>query len=181
MAITATQIEFRLSIPGETVGDNSAQGDPNDSLGGFVSTTEIQAATLNNLYDDVSGDDNAALDEEFRAFFVHNANTTLDWELVKVWISATVAGGAIASISLDTTGTTPINYGVASQMLEIPDEDTAPTALVFSHPISKGAGLTIGTMSPLSVQGIWVRRVATNSAALNNDGLTISFEGDTAA
>jgi len=181
MAITATQIEFRLSVPGETAGDSSPQADPNNSLGGFVATTTIQAATLNNLFDDVSGDDNAAEDEEFRAFFVHNANTTLDWELVKVWISGTIAGGAIASISLDSIGTTQVNYAVSSQMLVVPDEDTAPTALTFTHPVSKVAGLTIGTMSPLSVQGIWVRRVATNSAALNNDGLTISFEGDTAA
>lgn len=181
MAITATQIEFRLSTTATSVGNATLQDNVDNSLGGMVSQSTIQAATLNNLFDDVSGDDNAALDEEFRAFFVYNSNQTLNWEMVKVWISATVAGGAVASISLDSIGTTPVGYSAGSQMLVVPDEDTAPTALVFSHPLSKGAGLTIGTMTPLSVQGVWIRRVATNSAALNDDGLTISFEGDTGA
>jgi len=180
MAITATQIQFRLTVPTETIGDNSPQADPNASLGGFAATTTILAATLNNLFDDVSGDDNAAEDEEYRAFFVHNSNQTLVWETVKVWISATIAGGALASIALDTNGTFPVDHN-ASQMKVILTEDTVPAGASFTHPITKVGGLSIGSMSPLSVQGVWVHRTAKDTAALNNDGLTISFEGDTAA
>ena len=48
MPITASDIEFRLS-------GGVGNSDPNLSLGGVKSTTEIVDATDNNLYDDVSG------------------------------------------------------------------------------------------------------------------------------
>jgi len=182
MAITATQIQFRLSIPGETGGNTAAQPDANDSLGGWVSTTTIQAATLNNLFDDVSGDENAASDIEYRGFFVYNSNITLGWESTVMWLSATVTGGALASIAVDGTAASTVGYSAASQMLEIPDESTEPTGPpTWLAPTSKGTGISLGTIPLNSVRGVWVQRLAQNSAALNNDGITISFEGDTAA
>lgn len=180
MAINATQIEFRLSIPGGAKGNLAAQADVNSSLGGVVATTIITDATLNNLFDDVSGDDNAASDIEYRGFFVHNANQTLAWQSVKMWVSASVTGGALACIGADSTAVSTVG-AVASQMLEIPDEDTAPTAITFSAPANKAAGISLATIDANSVKGIWVIRKAQDSAALNNDGVTVSFEGDTAA
>ena len=181
MAITATQIQFRLSLPGTTMGNRGPQSDVNDSLGGHCSQTEITDASLNNLFDDVSGDDNAASDVEYRGFFVYNSNVSLPWQSVKMWISASVTGGALACISKDTTAVTTVGHSAASQMLLIPDEDTAPTALVFTAPETKAGGISLGTIAANSVHGIWIVRAARNSAALDNDGLTVSCEGDTAA
>lgn len=180
MAIVAADIEFRLSLPAGTKGATAVQADVNDSLGGVVASTQITDATINNLFDNVSGDDNAASDVEYRGYFVYNDHQTLDWISVKMWISASVTGGAVACIAVDSTASSTIGTS-ASQMLVIPTEDTKPTGLTFTMPETKGTGVSLGTINSNSVRGVWIRRKALNSAALNNDGITVSFEGDTAA
>ena len=180
MAITATDILFKLSIKTGTAGNQNAQGDVNASLGKYISTTEITDATLNNLFDDVSGDENAASDVEYRCIFVHNAHATLTWQGVVCWLSAEVAGGANAAIAIDDIAANPIGQATA-QADEVANEDTAPTGESFSSPTTKAIGLSIGDLAAGNCRAIWVRRTATNSAALNNDGVTIRCEGDTAA
>ena len=179
MAITATDILFKLSVT-TGPGNSTAQADVNLSLGEFISTTQITDATLNNLYDDVSGDENAASDVEYRCIFVHNAHATLTWQSVVCWLSAEVAGGANAAISIDSTAASALASATA-QALEVANESTAPAALTFSAPTTKATGLAIGNLVAGNVRAIWVRRTATNSAALNNDGVTVRCEGDTAA
>jgi len=170
MAITATDILYKFSVAaaaGDTTGGTAAT-----SLGDQISTTQITDATLHNLFDLITGPDNAASDTEYRGFFVHNNHATLTWEKV--------GGGAAAAISVDTTGVTA--KGSASpQMKTIANEDTAPATQTFSSPTTKGTGLSIGNIPPGSVAGIWVRRAAANTGPVNNDGVTIRCEGDTAA
>lgn len=179
MAITAADIEYRLSI-NDGPGDSEAQPDPNASLGGFVSTTEIVTAVDNNLFDDITGDENAASDVEYRCFFVCNLHATLTWQSVVVWLSAEVAGGASAAIALDGVGVTALTSATPQSEVEA-DESTAPTGESFSAPTTKGAGLSIGDLAPDEVQAIWVRRTAANTGAVAADGVTIRCEGDTAA
>jgi hypothetical protein len=178
MAITATDILFKFSVVA-AAGDTTA-GTAATSLGDQISTTQITDATLHNLFDVVSGDENAASEAEYRCIFVHNNHGSLTWENVVVWLSAEVAGGAVAAISLDTGGVTVKGLGSA-QAKTIVDENTAPASQTFSAPTTKAAGLVIGNIPAGSVAGIWVRRTAANTAALNADGVTIRAEGDTAA
>lgn len=179
MAITATDILYKLSVT-TGPGNSTVQGNPNASLGEFMSSTQITDATDNNLFDDISGDENAASDVEYRCFFVHNNHGSLTWQAVKVWLSSEVAGGANAAIALDGTGVVDAT-SASAQAEEIPDESTAPSGESFSSPTTKGTGLTIGDIPAGSCQAIWVRRTATNSAAQAADGVTIRCEGDTAA
>ena len=178
MAITATDILFKFSVVA-AAGDTTA-GTAAGSLGDQISTTQITDATLHNLFDQISGDENAASDVEYRCFFVHNNHATLTWENVVAWLSAEVSGGANAAISVDTTGVTPKGQASA-QAKQVADESTAPATQTFSSPTTKATGLAIGNIPAGSVAAIWVRRSATNSAAVNNDGVTIRCEGDTAA
>jgi hypothetical protein len=178
MAITATDILYKFSVSA-AAGDTTA-GSAATSLGDQISTTQITDASLHNLFDVISGDENAASDVEYRGFFVHNNHGSLTWENVVVWLSAEVAGGAVAAISVDTTGVTAKGSGSA-QMKTIADESTAPSTQTFSAPTTKGTGLSIGNIPAGSVAGIWVRRTAANTAAVDNDGVTIRCEGDTAA
>mgnify|MGYP001581747195 CR=1 FL=1 len=180
MAITATDILFKLSIKTGTAGNQNAQTDVNVSLGKYISTTQITDATLNNLFDDVSGDENAASDVEYRCIFVHNAHATLTWQSVVCWLSAEVGAGANAAIAIDGVAASAIADTVA-QADEVANESTAPTGETFSSPTTKATGLSIGNLSAGYCRAIWVRRTATNSAALDNDGVTIRCEGDTAA
>jgi hypothetical protein len=178
MAITATDILFKFSVAA-AAGDTTA-GTAATSLGDQVSTTQITDATLHNLFDIVTGDDNAASDVEYRGIFVHNNHGSLTWENVVVWISAEVAGGATAAISVDTTGVTA-KGSASAQMKTIADENTAPATQTFTAPTTKGTGLAIGNIPAGSVAGIWIRRSAANTAAVDSDGVTIRCEGDTAA
>lgn len=179
MAITASEILFKLSVAA-AAGDTTAQADPNASLGDQISTTQITDATLHNLFDKITGDENAASDVEYRCFFVHNNHASLTWESVVVWLSSETAGGATVAIGLDPAGVTAKGSGSA-QAATIANESTAPAGVTFSAPTSKGAGLSIGNIAAGSVAAIWVRRTAANTAALDTDGVVIRCEGDTAA
>lgn len=178
MAITASDILYKYSVSA-AAGDTTA-GTAATSLGDQISTTAIADATLDNLFDVITGDENAASDVEYRCFFVHNNHATLTWENVVVWLSAEVASGAVAAISVDTTGVTA-KGSASAQAKTVANEQTAPSSQSFSAPTTKGTGLAIGNIPAGSVAAIWVRRTAANTAAVNNDGVTIRCEGDTAA
>lgn len=178
MAIAASDILYKFSV--SAAAGNTTAGTAAGSLGDQISTTQITDATLHNLFDVITGDENAASDVEYRCFFVHNNHATLTWENVVVWLSAEVGGGASAAISVDATGVTALGSGSA-QAKSVADESTAPTSQTFSSPTTKGTGLSIGNIPAGSVAAIWVRRTAANTAAVNNDGVTIRCEGDTAA
>lgn len=180
MPIASTDIQYRLTTT--TGPGNSTAGTPATSLGEFASITQVADASLHNLFDLMTGDENAAgaSEVEYRCIMVYNAHATLTWENVVVWLSAEVAGGAVAAISVDTTAASAVGSATA-QAKEVVDESTPPTSQTFSAPTTKGTGLSIGNLTAGQVRAIWVRRTAANNAALNNDGVTIRCEGDTAA
>lgn len=178
MAITAGEILYKFSVA--AAAGNTTGGTAAGSLGDQISTTQITDASLNNLFDDVSGDENAASDVEYRGYFVHNSNASLTWTAPKVWLSAEVGGGAVAAIAVDTVAASAIAQA-STQMTIIADESTAPAAQSFSAPTTKGTGLSLGDLPNGQCKGIWVRRTAANTGAVNNDGVTVRVEGDTAA
>jgi len=180
MPITTSDIHYKLSVPSATQGGQSAQSNVNASLGKWCSTTDIVDATLNNLFDDISGDENAAQESEYRCIFIHNAHATLTWQNVVVWISNETAGGANISIGLDTTAASSYT-STSQQALVVADENTAPSGVSFSSPTSKATGLSIGNLPAGYVKAIWVKRTATNSQAMSNDSVTLCCEGETAA
>lgn len=180
MPILSSEILFKLSTKSGSAG-NTLSGTPSGSLGKYISTTVVDTGvTLNNLFDDVSGDENAASDIEYRCFFIHNSNSSLTWQNPYLWISGQVAGGASGFIGIDPTNASPIGTGLA-QAVEIADESSAPSGVVFSAPESKVAGLALGNIQAGYCKAVWIRRNAYNTSAVNNDGLTIKVEGDSAA
>ena len=180
MAITSSDIKYKLSIKTGSAGNSAAQPDPNASLGKYISTTEISGTALNNLFDDISGDENAASEAEYRCIFIHNAHASLTLQSPVVWIQSEVAGGAAVAISVDTTAASAIGSSSA-QAKEVADENTAPSSQTFSSPTTKGAGLSLGDIPAGSCRAVWIRRTAANSAAANADGVTLRVEGDTGA
>lgn len=181
MPIASSDIKYKFSVKTGSAG-NSTAGTAAGSLGKYISTTEITDATLNNLFDDVSGDENAASDVEYRCVFVHNAHGSLTLQNAVIWLQAEVANGASVAIAIDDAAASAIGSSSA-QADEIADEGTAPGTGVgsFSSPTSKGTGLSLGNIPNGQCRAFWIRRTAANNAALNNDGVTIRVEGDTAA
>lgn len=180
MPIASTDILFKKSVTSGSAGNTTAGGGAGTSLGKYVSTTVIADATLDNLFPDVSGDENAANNVDYQCVFFHNNHATLTLQNAVVWLSADVAGGSNIAIGVDPTAASAVGAS-AAQALQIADKNTAPAGVTFSAPTTKAAGLAIGSIGPGQVKAVWVRRTATNSAAQNNDGGTLRIEGDTSA
>ena len=180
MAITATDLLFKLSVKTGAAGNSTAQGDPNQSLGKYISTTAL-TTSLNGLFDNISGAENAASTVDYRCVFIHNNHGSLTYQNAVVYMSAEVAGGANVAIAVDNIAASAVG-SASAQAAEIATETTAPTGVgTFSSPTTAGAGLSLGSIAAGSCKAVWVRRTATNSAALDADGFTLAISGDTAA
>ncbi len=179
MPVLSSEILLKYSVKVGSAGNTNA-GNAAGSLGRYISTTVILDGTVNNLFDDIAGIENATSEAEYRCAFVHNANASLTLTDVIVWISSEIAGGANVALSVDTTSASPIGSSSA-QAKDIANENIAPLNQVFSSPTSKATGLALGNLPAGQCIGIWFRRTATNSAAIFSDGATITIEGDTAA
>lgn len=176
MPVVATEILIKLS-GGATPGNSTAQANPNLALGGFMSSTQLTAATLNNLFDDVSGAENTASTADYRCLFIHNSNATSSGTACKIFLSSETAGGASAAIGLDTTGVVAAN-SAATMALTIANETTAPTGVTFSAPTTDATGLSVATLGASQAIAVWVRRTAANSASLALDSVVLRFAFD---
>lgn len=87
MPIVASDIKTRLSVTTGAAGGSTAQANPNNSLGKYISTTDISGTPLNNLFDDISGDENAAGTIDYRCLFIYNSHATLAYQSPKIWLS----------------------------------------------------------------------------------------------
>ena len=176
MPITSTDLLLKYSVTSGTAGNQGA-GTAAGSLGKYISTTQITDNTLNNLFDNISGDENANSVVDYRCIFVHNAHASLTWQAPVVWLLSEVAGGASIMIGVDPTAASAIG-SAGAQAVQVANETTAPAGVSFSAPTTQGAALALGDIAPGQCKAIWVRRAAANSAALSNDGVTLRFQGN---
>ncbi len=168
MPITATEIQFRLSGgPSNTSGDAS--------LGGEISSSAV-SASINALFDYVSGDESAAGDIEYRCVYVRNDHASLTLYGTKIWISSnTPSSDTDAAVGLGTSAVNGTEQTIAN-------ENTAPSGVTFSAAANEGASLSIGDLAPSQHKAVWLRRsVTAGAAAYNNDTMTLTVKGDTAA
>lgn len=177
-AIQASEVLPKYSV--SAAAGNTTAGTAATSLGDQISTTVITDATLNALFDDVSGPENAASEAEYRCIFIHNSNASNSYQNVVMWLSAEVANGASIAIGADTTAASAVGAATA-QALTVANEDTAPAGVTFTAPTTQGAGISLGSIPAGQCKAVWVRRTTANTAALNNDGVTFSIYGETAA
>jgi len=176
-AIVAGEILLKYSI--SAAAGNTTASAPSTSLGDQISTTAWAGGSANDLFDDISGAENAASTVDYRCIFVHNSNTSNALQNAVVYLSAEVASGAGVTIAVDNLAASAIGAAVA-QAAAIATETTAPTGVgAFSAPTTAGTGLALGSIPAGSCRAVWVKRTATNSAALSADGVTIGVSGDT--
>jgi hypothetical protein len=170
LPIVSTDIQFRLS-------GGAANADPNLSLGGAMSSTEVTDNTLNNLYDNVTGSESNAGDTEYRCIFLYNAHATLTLQSAGVYISAlTGSGDDEIDIGLGTTPT-----GTGDEQV-VGNESTAPSGVTFSRPVTEGSMLVIGDIAPGQRKSVWVRRtVNAGASAYSNNSCAITCSGQTLA
>ena len=130
--------------------------DPNASLGGVMSTTELSETPLNSLFDDIEPNEARDGDTEYRALDIFNSGDE-DAVDISLWLpSVTVSPDTTISIGLDTTTDAVV------------DENTAPVDVVFVAPTLLDP-LVIPDIAADSAQRIWFKRVC-DELALNNKG-----------
>lgn len=150
MALSASNILIYLT-------GGTGNTDPNLSLGGTISTTQIVDATLHNLYDYVSSDEALAGDIEYRAIKYKNTHPTDTAYGVVIYIqSDTTSPDTSLAIAYDSAGTQ-----------SVVNESTAPSApaLTFSSPSSKATGIAIGNVAASATFTIWTKWIVNASAA----------------
>lgn len=181
MPIVSTDIKYRYSAPTALAGNTTVFAGPGTSRGRWVSSTTLPDGGLNNLFPDITGDENAALNNDYQCVFVYNSHATLSLRAAKVWIASQIAGGANAAIALDDLPASSLSAG-SFQATMIGSKDGEPTGISpWSTATTKATGIALGDIPAGFVRAVWIRRTATNSGATANDGVTIRVEGDTSA
>jgi hypothetical protein len=175
-AIVAGDILWKLSVV--AAAGNTTASSPSAALGDQVSTTAWAGGSLNDLFDDVTGAENAASTVDYRCVFIHNSNAANPYENAVAYLSAEVAGGASIAIGVDPAAASALGAATA-QAATIANETTAPAGVTFTAPTTVGAGVALGTIPVGNVRALWIRRTAANSAALSADGVTLAAAGDT--
>lgn len=182
-AITAADLQFRGSVTAGAAGNANAFGGADTSLGKYIANNQLADATLGALFDDATGAENAASTVEYQCVFLYNANGANALQNALIYISAEVANGAEVALGVDPTAASALGSSSA-QAVQIANKTTAPGGVTFSleaNVDTLGEALSLGTIPSGNVKAFWIRRTLANTAALNNDGLTLTVSGDTAA
>jgi hypothetical protein len=183
-AILSTDILFYLSSAGASAGyanSGTVYSAPN---GKYMSTMQISATALDNLFTDLTGAENAAGQVDYQCVFILNNTSGGDTALNGVvWLplSGFVSGGANIALATDNVGAT-IKTSSSAQAATITTTTTAPTGISsWVSPSSTNAGgLSVPNLAPGYCFAVWIRRTATNSAPVNNDGFVLEYDFDTA-
>jgi hypothetical protein len=168
MPVASGDIDFRLS-------GGAANSDPNASIGGAKSSTELVDNSLHNLFDAVSGAEHTAGDTEYRCLYVHNSHGSISLTNAVVWIQSD-SSGADSDISIGV-GAAAVNATETA----VANESTAPASVTFSDAAtSRATGLSLGTLPAGQHRAIWIRRtVSAGTTPQASDTASIQAGGDT--
>ena len=148
-----------------------------NDIAGDISSVELTDNSLNNLWDDVSGDEGAAGDTEYRKIFFKNAHGSLSATTTVLWIQTNTS----STDDTITIGKDPGGVNVAGS--DSANESSAPSPTVtFVTAVDKANGLALGTVAAGQKYAIFVKRVVSASAAANDsNSYVLKVECDTAA
>src|SRR5215216_193429 len=125
MPLSQADLELRLS-------GGSTNINPNNSLGGTMSTRILLTDEMNNAWDDISGAEAQVGDVEYRCFYAYNKSVSFYWRNIKVWISQqTPPATEEVAIGLGIKPATNTN-GIPYDEQLLTDEATTPSAVAFS-------------------------------------------------
>lgn len=166
MPIAASDIKFYLS-------GGAANSDPNASLGGAISSTELVDNSIGNLFDLTTATEAEAGDTEYRAFFVKNTHATLTYTTPKLYISSNTpsATTAVTVALADETG---------SPIETIANESVAPVGPAFVTAVDYSNGISLGSLAPGASKGVWVKWVIDPATQAVDDTCTLTVKGETA-
>lgn len=133
----------------------------------FVRVTRVSADNLADIMDltlvdsmnNAIGGDNVTSAEatagvtNYRGVMLYN-ESAFYVDSIKVWVVAPASGFSIG-----------IESPTANAIQTIASETTAPTAVSFSTPTTEGGAVSIGSLAPGGMYGLWVRRTTSAGAS----------------
>jgi len=169
MPIAASDIVLRIS-------GGASETDPNNALGGAMSTVAggiITSDVLNNDMDDITSAEASAGITIYHGYYYENAHGSLTYIAPRIWIDSQTS-------SVDTS----VNIAVAGEAKNtaievVADEETAPVGETFTAPANYAGGLAIGDLNASDYRGFWVEYIVGSSAAAVLDQYTLGIQGDT--
>jgi hypothetical protein len=168
------------------------------SLGSSIgaASATIPDATANNIFDDVTGDESASGDTEYRGIYFKDTNATYTMINPRIWITGFVRSGAnydTISIAGSTFALNGNTMGVCANESSAPGE-TGLTWVVEGSPSNtigfdtSGLPTTVSanwvnkTLSAGNYYGLWLKReVPVGAAAYTNRSATIRVQCETTA
>jgi hypothetical protein len=178
-AIVAGDIKWHYTTTAGATGNSTVNTTISTFLGKYIASSLWAGGAANDLFDDITGAENAANQVDYAGIGIDNSNVNNDYVSPAVYISSETAGGAAVAIGADTTAQSAIG-SASAQLVTIATQTTAPAGVSFTSPTTFGAGVTLGTITKNGyVKGLWIRRSAANTVALSGDGATLTVQGDT--
>lgn len=179
-----SEVLLLLAAP-QAASGYSSPGSVYNSNGRWASTTQLNAGTtLNNLFPDITGPENAASQVDYQALFVYNTDDTDTMTNVFAWIPTSGVLGPLGwAVGADTTGVSAYNATVTPQAGYIAAPTLAPSTVSTFHgpAASASGGAQLPSIGPGQVAALWVRRTAANSAAYTGDTFNLQVTFDVAA
>jgi hypothetical protein len=179
-AIVPGDVLFLLAAPTAAEG-YSVMGVAGTSWGGWASTTPLSATALNNLFPDITGAENAGDQVDYACVFVLN-NTTSGNSMLNVvaWLPNTylTTGGATLAVAADPAAAS-VKAATTQQAAVISSPTLAPSGVSgwMGPSATNSGGVSIGSIAPGYVKGVWIRRTATDNSPVNDQqfGLELDF------
>lgn len=171
---TFSPSEIKIYYSGASV-ISGAQTDPESSLGGNMSSTEVPNTALMSLFYTVSGSETISGSNKYRAVFVKNTNRLITLAGSKVYFqNRTGQSNDLIYFGLET----PTGTGYSVQ--QIANESTTPSGIIWYYPETSAAGITVGDIGPEEAFGVWFKREFVSTASgsgSRDDWFTIVIEG----
>lgn len=179
MAIVTTDIQFLLSAPQASSG-YTKPGTPGNSLGLYVSTTQLSATTLNNMFSDITGAQNAADQVDYACLFVFNNNASQTMLNPVAWLPSGLLGAqnsATFAIGVDPQVPTVLGSS-AAQAAVIASPTIAPTGVTtwYAPSATDAGGVALPNIPAKYVQAVWIKRTANGVAGLNQLVVDVTFD-----
>ena len=161
-------LQFRLT-------GGASNSDPDASLGGVMSSNQISATAMNNLFDNVDPEEASAGDTEYRAIDVYNGGDEAATNVTVHMGTETSSSDTQLDMGHDVTNN-PHASGWNGET--IADEDTAPASpvITFGHHVSANK-LSLPDIPAGQACRVWLKRVVSASATnTSNDQGTLRAE-----
>ena len=140
----------------------SRESSPEDSLGGYISTTRVGTG-LGSIFRAVTAEEAQAGITLYAVLAVANTAERVPWPAVRGWVSQPSVEGVTVEIGSDPTGVVELE-STDPQGVTIADAETAPTGVTFSAPELTHDGIIIGHLDPERGRVFHVRLVVAAGA-----------------